>query len=352
MRLILLLLFFCIGCQQTVIPRIPLPATPQPISTESAEIGDFSAELFLLEQQAYPESRIVLFDTNTLTRRTLFDVPENGWINQITQFPDDGRLLLAYTPPAADGSLVLDRSGLYWLDNGELLPLLLPDAPNIYYYTPTFSPDGKTLFFVESIIRGGGIQNLDVTLLRYDLATGQRTTLDKDGIWPRVSPDGQWITYIHVDTATLQRSLIISRLDGSERRVLIPAGRYFDLDTPLFSADSPPTALYFTVAPYAPATRTLFDVLTGVNVAHAHANVNIPSAWWQIDLAGGQETQISIANDIILHGSFGMQGETLYFSTVTGLYAFQIAENKIVRLDENPAYRTVLLHTHSAAASE
>lgn len=342
MRLILfLILFVCVGCQPTqTTPRIPLPVTPAPIATEMATVGEFSADLILLEQFNYPESQITRFESATLTHETLFDVPENGWINQIAQHPVDGRLLLAYTPPAADGSLRLDRSGLYWLIDGELTPLLMPATPNIYYYTPTFSPDGTMLFFVRSIIRGGGIQNLDVTLMRYDMVTGEQIELDKDGIWPRVSADGQWLAHVHVHVPSLQRSLVISRLDGSERRVLIPQGRYFDLDTPVFSQDS--RTLYFTVAQYAPDTRSLLDKLTGVRTAHAHANQNIPSAWWQIDVMGGVEEQISAETDIILHGSFDANGETLYFSTVTGLYAFPLATGEIVRLEENTAFRTVL----------
>ena len=318
--------------------------TPQAITTKPVSVGHLTGELLVLEQQDAPDFRVSRFDLITLTAETLFAVPENGWINQIALSADSSTLALAYSPPSPEGNLILDRSGLYLLSldapNDQLTPLLVPESANTYYYTPVWSPDGQHLFYVQTVIQNNSFSDLDVTLMRLDLATGETVTIAKDGIWPRVSPDGNWLTFIQVDPDTLERGLVATDLDGTQRRELVPIGRYFDLDTPLFSADS--QSVYFTVARENPAAqRTFWEIVTNVRVAAAHANHNVPSAWWRVGIDGAGAEVLSAETDIILYGAFDPSGSNLYFSTVTGLYVYSVADQTTLRIAAAPYFRTL-----------
>ncbi|MGB1249689.1 MAG: hypothetical protein ACPG8W_03585 [Candidatus Promineifilaceae bacterium] len=350
-QLLLFLLLFMLGCQENtpISPINSILPTPQPITSEVVQTGVLDSYLLVLEQRDAPDFRVSRFDLSTLETETLFAVPENGWVNQIALSADNKILALAYSPPSPDGNLILDRSGIYLLpldsDAETLTPLLVPESANSYYYTPVWSPDSRYIFYVQTVIQNNSFSDLDVTLMRLTVASGETQTIAKDGIWPRVSPDGAHLTFIQVDPDTLERGLVVTNLDGEQRRELVSIGQYFDLDTPLFSADS--QSVYFTVARENPATRrTFWETVSNLRVSEAHANHNVPSAWWRIGLDGGEAEVLSAETDIILYGAFDTTGEHLYFSTITGLYVYSTIENKTLRIADAPYFRTLSVKPH------
>ncbi|MEM7330498.1 MAG: hypothetical protein AAF490_00310 [Chloroflexota bacterium] len=307
----------------------------------SGENTAVSGQIITVLGQAHPDMQIARVDLANEQSTTLFQAPEFSQIFQISLDPAQENVYFSYSPPPSGGSGFFDRAGIYTLPtnaaNGTPTPLLGGNTTGEYLLMPTFSPNGRFLFYVKQAqdpnsISGGFL----VTLERYDLETGQNQTIVLDGIWPRISPDGEKLVFIGVEPQSLQRALVLTDLDGSSFEILVGIGRFFDIDAPIFSPDG--QHIYFSVAEEAPVS--LMERLLGVQIAHAHADHNVPSDWWRIPTTGGEPEQITFFKDIILHGDFKSETNQLIFSTQTGLFTLE-PDQTVVPIRESTRFNTV-----------
>gem|GEM_PF-2406466 len=325
-------------------------------SEEATGEPEPASSLILVEYRNHPNFRISQMDLDSNEFMELFNIPNSGWVNQLALSPDGRRLALSYTPPPenadmpmfgkADISLMmLDEWGLP--TNPEPVPLITQEESGVFYYNPTWTPDGQTLFYIHTTPNPLNESGINLMLMRYDLETQHSVEIAADGIWPRVSPDGQRITYIHVNPKSMERSLVTTDLDGNEQVELIPAGEFFDIDSPLFSGDS--QWVYFAAAPQGNVLSNDSSAipwwlrLLGTRRAAAHSNHNVPSDWWRVPAMGGEPEQLTDRDqqlEIVLYGAFDYVTEQLYYSTMNGLFVMDSAGNKIEQLDAARYYRT------------
>jgi len=250
----------------------------------------------------------------------LFKIPQNGWINQLDLSSDGRKLALSYTlPPESAQEGFFSKAGIYLLlldemgmpTQAEPVPLVAPAESETFYYNPIWSPDGRYIFYVRTTPMENPEETesgVNIMMMRYEMETQALMEIAVDGIWPRVSPNGQHLTYIKVDPMTLERSLITTDLAGSDPTELIPVGDFFDLDSPLFSSDS--QWIYFIAAQEDPlqADQSSSQAipwwmrLLGIDVASAHSSHNIPAEWWRIPAAGGTPEQLTEEGEIIIYG--------------------------------------------------
>jgi Tol biopolymer transport system component len=87
-------------------------------------------------------------------------------------------------------------------------PFKLTAGP-MRYFTPTTSPDGRTVFAI------GALPSMGAELVRFDASTGLFVPFlgGLSAVYVEFSRDGRWITYVSYPDQTLWRS----RSDGSER---------------------------------------------------------------------------------------------------------------------------------------
>ncbi len=294
-------------------------------------------QLILIEYNNYPDFRLSQFDVDTRATDPLFEVEPDGWINQIDFLAATNSLALSYTPPPVDETAYpFDRAGLYTLALDtpplELQPVYVPDQADLFYFNPVWTPDGRYLFYITFIPDPTARSRFDVALWRYELATEATLKIADDGIWPRVSPDGQKLTYITVDPETLERGLVVTDLAGDNLVQLLKIGAYFDLDSPFFTIDS--QHIYFAASLANPAiSQHWWEPWLGVQVAQAHVDQPIPTDWWRMPATGGEPERLTSEELLIIFGSLGSDG-LIYFSASDGLYVANPADGKIQRLVE------------------
>ena len=311
-----------------------------------------TGQLVVIDQRAVPQHRIVTIDAATKTITPLFSAPDFSRIHQLAVSPDGHSVIFAYTPPPSHGSGFFDRSAIYRLplDTLQATPerLFGGTHPQEFYLEPTLSPDGRFVFYVKvAQDHTAVVPSSKVTLERYDTQTRASIPIAANGIWPRVSPDGTRLTFIGVHPQTQQRGLFIAAADGTTRRNIIPVGTFFDIDTPVFSADG--RWIYFSVAEQPSQTSRLhgrhwqywLERLFGVSQAHAHADHNIPSDWWRMAVDGGTPERLTHRQDIILHGAFDPHGQYLAYSSLSGFYLMTQDGSNTTTLLSEPFYDTL-----------
>jgi len=341
----------CMGSNQSI-SELQIDSQEAPVE----RLAEPAKALLFVEYRNHPNFRISQMDLNSDGFIELFNIPQNGWINQL-DLSSDGRLLaLSYTSPPENAQAALYRSaGIYLMvldemglpTQSEPVPLLEPEEDDVDYYNPIWTPDGRYIFYIrttptENAERPEG--SVDIMLMRYEMETRASREIGADGIWLRVSPNGQRLTYITVNPVTMERGLVATDLEGNALTQLIPAGDFFDIDSPLFSSDS--QWVYFTAAEEEPTTVNdsssqaipWWMHLLGTSVASAHSSHNLPSEWWRVPASGGIPEQLTNQGEIIIYGAFDYATEQLYYTTMTGL--FVLDGDKIEQLHEARYYQT------------
>ncbi len=166
---------------------------------------------------------------------------------QIIWSPDDTRLIFTGTFSLyladADGS---DRKSME-IDSAQVMMPIgwLPDGQTILY-----SALGKDGFMLKSYNMQNGVRQ---DLFTIHSKAGSAT----------LSPDGQWLAYVDQVTGKMTPGLYLSRLDGSEKQLLVQLDHWVVM-TPVFSPDG--RWLIFNVLntdlPDAPVTPALVNLET------------------------------------------------------------------------------------------
>ena len=97
---------------------------------------------------------------------------------------------LAWTP--VGGDIQFGYTTLFSLPaNGVPQPLFKTVQAKESYFDPTWSPDGKWLYYVHltTPVTQTDTSRFDIVRLAYP--AGQPAVVVRDAFWPRVSPDGQ-----------------------------------------------------------------------------------------------------------------------------------------------------------------
>lgn len=265
----------------------------------------------------------------------LFTVPANGWLAHAAVAPQGDRVVLSYAPPPPEGQIQFGYTHLYEMSlTADTSPTLLlpPDTPDEVFFNPVWSPDGRFLYFSHVRPEDAGAGTFTTVLQRWNVDTGEITAVAANAIWPRPSPDGTQLAYVAVNPQTQANGLVVSRADGSEPRQLVPEDAFQVVDVPVFSPDG--QWLYFSAAQNATSGRSWWEWLLGVQVAAAH---NIPSDWYRIPLQGGVPERLTFIDGVNLFGLFAPDGETLFFTSASGLQQMQPDGTGIRRLTETAA---------------
>ncbi len=344
-----------IGCSVWLAACQPPPAevpTPPPVQKESLAVAEptptagidvspdseptLAGSLILIDESAHPNHKVVHYDLETQTSETLFAVPENGWVYQMDVTRDGTQVALSYSsPPAEEDREPYDRNGIFLASIGPDGLMSEPEllfgntAANEFVFNPAWTADGKSIFYVsyKRIVPEDVLETweptLEVDLMRYDLETAEHHLIAEDGIWPRLSPDGSQLVFIQVDPITSMRAVHTSDLNGEGVTELIMFNRFFDIDSPHFSADG--EHIYFGAVPHSTKVdRKLWEVVLGIQVASAHVDHNLPSDWWRIPVDGGEAEKVTDVKRIISYGSFDVTGETLFYATQNGIFGMDL----------------------------
>ncbi len=265
----------------------------------------------------------------------LYRAPAGSEIRQFTVARDESFLLYSYVPPPAqEGAKLFDRSALYREDlttpgwQGERL--LGGDTPGEYLLEPALSPDGRYCYHVRVAASDDVINAYsDITLRRLDLRSGEVQDIIPNGIWPTVSPNGKRIAFVGVQPLSQQRGLFVADADGSNLKMVVPVGKYFDVDAPTFTPDG--KHLVFAVAeedtrvPAGERALSWLLRLLPVASAQAHNDHDVASDWWRVPVAGGEAERLTREARIMSYGAFAGGDDAFAYATTNGIYLMDLS---------------------------
>ncbi len=194
-------------------------------------------------------------------------------------------IVMAYAPPK-DPSLQSVNTDLYVMPaDGSAPPQALLQRADAKedFFNPVWSADGHYVYYSHLI--PDSTSSRKYTNFKYDLErvaypNGQPQILIDDAFWPRLSPDGTHLAYVSFVPATNSNDLYLANVDGSNAKLVMPAGSFFAVDAPVFSVDGQ-MLLFSAVGDAQPPAASWLDQLLGVQVAEAH---NVPSDWWRVSI--------------------------------------------------------------------
>lgn len=290
---------------------------------EVVETG-LTGAIYYIQRPPNGDQKIMRTITPAGSTDVIYTAPELSQLHEFDVSLNGDLLVFALSPPLSDTNALFDRTTLSTLDladaNSKPATILGGESSNEFYNMPILSPDGRYLFYSRLGPDRLGLTGTDTFygIERYDRQTGQTLPIVPNSIWPQVSPDGRKILFIVLDLATQQRGLGIANSNGAEAELLIDIGRYFDIDSPIFSPDG--QSIYLSIVETQP-TNSLIERLFGVKVASAHTEHNIPSTWWQLKLNDEGQEPIPLNSDetIINNGRFHPSLNYLAFSTATSI---------------------------------
>ena len=272
----------------------------------------------------------------------LFVPPQDGWLTAANVSPDGKQIVLAYAPPPPAGQPQLGYTSIYLLpgDCGTRAGgctvsnlTLLQDRkdPHESYFSPVWAQDGKTLFFAHFTPSDASSNSpFKYTLQSMAMPGGKPQVLLQDALWPNVSADGTRIAYVYSNPNDYTNHLFVAAPDVSQPQDVVGPKSFAAVDAPFFTPDGKklvfsavgegPAAGTPTPAP-GPAALNWFDRLTGVGLAAAAPDRhNVPSDWWEIDLATHALTRLTKQYDTSMFGAFSPDGLHIGYLSASGLW--------------------------------
>jgi Tol biopolymer transport system component len=235
--------------------------------------------------------------------------------------PDGGQIALTYAPSPGENEIQFGYSGLYLLlADGRSEPRLLLERTfeQEVFFNPTWSPDGKQIYYTHVMPVDEDNFSFVNMLERVAIACGTVVVLDESGIWPRLSPVGRSLGFVHIDSYTLAAELVLADSNGENPTVLVTQEQFVTLDAPFFSADG--EWLYFSAVAEQTSSATWWERLLGIEVAAAH---NLPSQWWWLPTTGGTPEPVTTEAHVGQYGAVSPDGRSLTFSSQSGIFVMQ-----------------------------
>jgi Tol biopolymer transport system component len=293
---------------------------------------------------------------------TLFKPPQDGWLTASSVAPDGSQIALAYAPPPGANQPQLGYTSLYLLPGdcatrtdgctaADLKLLLKRTISNEAYFSPVWSPDGKTLYFAHFTPSDSSSNSpFKYTLQSMTMPGGTPQVLVQDSLWPNISADGKHLAYVYSNPQDYTNHLLVSGPDGKDAQDIVGPKSFAAVDAPFFSVDGKklvfsavgegPAAGTPTPAP-APALSWL-DQLMGVRVASAAPERhNVPSDWWEIDLATNALTRLTKQYDTSMFGAFSPDGLHIAYLSQSGLWVMGPQGGKPQRILNTNGYGTL-----------
>jgi len=253
---------------------------------------------------------------------TIFQAPNNAWVDFVSVAPDNKQLVMAYLLPRGDpANTHPSQQLLYTMPlNGSRAPQLLfaPPGTGDQYYQPLWSPDEKYLYFTHADfnappkIQGQHYAIYEIERMAYPGASPVKIV--DQAYWPRLSADGARLAYVTLSPLDGTNRLFVANPDGSGAYQVALSGLYTPqiIDAPFFTPDDK-SVLYSAVDPTQSLGPNWIEGLLGITIASAH---NVPSDWWSVPIGGGTPAQLTHLAAVGLYAS--LSPDKKYIASYSG----------------------------------
>jgi len=309
------------------------PAAPNPAASPATPLPWAGAKLSGNLVYIEIPRKIIKLDLASGQQTILFTTPNNAFVSFAQVSPDGKWIVMAYAPPE-DPSMQSINTDLYVMPaDGAAAPqvLLKRATPQEDFYNPVWSADGKYVYYSHLIPDPNGSRkysNYKYDLERIAYPGGQPEKLIDNAFWPRPARDGSKLAFVSFVPATNSNDLYIAQPDGSQAKLVMPAGAFAAVDAPLFAPDGKTITFSAVGGPQLPSLSWL-DQLLGVQIAEAH---NVPSDWWRVPVDGGTPAQLTHINGTGMYADYSPDGQHIAFASITGLFVMQPDGSDLIQL--------------------
>jgi WD40 repeat protein len=250
---------------------------------------------------------------------TIFQVPQRGWVDAAAVSPDHKTLILSYSPPMEDpygGQTSIYQMSLDASEPPRLL--IIPSNGEDQYSQPTWSPDGKYIYFAHI-----NYENMNTyEIMRMAYPEGKPEKLVDHAYWPRVSEDSTLLVYVGLDPQSGTNQLTFAKLDGTDIHEVPLNGLPVPsiIDVPMFSPNNQ-SILFSSPIGIQASVPNWFDKLFGVQVALADGT--LPSDWWSVPITGGTPKQLTNVQSLALYGVFSPDDKYVASYSTDGIFVMK-----------------------------
>jgi hypothetical protein len=320
-----------------VAPTDAVPETEPPAGPDDEGL---SGRLLIIRYKA-EGNELAEFDLASGQVTPVFQAPQNSFLSAAAASPDGEQTLLAYSPPPADETPQYGYTDLYLMPSdgsGPLQPFLLRKGVEEIFFTPTWAPDGQSIYYSHFYNADPDQQVPDYkyTIERASL-NGETELLIQDALWPAVSPDGAQLAYLSYDEVTFSNELYTASIDGGGKTPVLQPGLNPPVDAHLYTADGKSLIFSMVNLQFAPASSWL-EKLLGVKVASAHS---VPSDWYIVPAGGGQPQRLTAINDVGMFADLSPDGTRMAFISATGLYVMNVDGSELEQISNEILVGTV-----------
>ena len=275
---------------------------------------------------------VLQFDLGTGMVTSLFAPPDqiNSWVVASAVYSSSQQQVIAYAPPPVGGDIQFGFTALYNLppDGRPPQPLFTQVQPKESFFDPTWSPDGHWLYFVHLTTPVTQTDTSHFAIERMAYPGGEPADVVQDAFWPRVSPDGQHLVFVHYDYQNGLQTLFVANPDGSQQRQISLPAAFQSTDSPVFTPDNK-TIIFSGITNGGSPALSWLDRLLDVRAAYADGN---PADWFSVPMAGGPPKQLTHINDSSMYANFAPDGQHLAYISASGLFVMKPDGTGIVPL--------------------
>jgi Tol biopolymer transport system component len=271
--------------------------------------------------------------TGQVTRMFRTPDPEMSWVIGQSVSPDGREMVMAFAPPPPPGQTQTGYTDLVIVPtdgSAEPEPLVERKDPDEDFIWPTWSPDGKFVYYVHISPPEENSFLSHFVIERLPYPDRQPEAIVENAIWPRLSSDGSRLAYVVYDTVTAAQSLYTANADGTDARHIELPSSFISIDSPMFSPDNEWILFSGITQGFSDApSPSWLDRLLGVQAAFANG---APADWWRIPVDGGNPEKLTSILDLGMYGTFAPDGRHVAYSSYTGLFVMNPDGSDIVQL--------------------
>ena len=273
------------------------------------------------------DGSLMIQDATAKEARMVFD-PKDGTYADFPAFSPDGKLI-AFSASAVkpDGSFQYDIRVMN-ADGSNSRVLTFPDNPKAIFVHPTWSNDGKELYFTQSYAVPPATDHSEMD--RISSSGGKYTRLLDEAREGEFSPDGKTLAYYKLDPTTYAYSLWVANADGANAKMIVDTQTFSALygvrfspdgQTILFTASGAPKKKLPGVTqlrvPEENACAVEFLFTCWVTRADAHG---LPWDLWLVSLDGTKFTQLTQIGADSPSPAWSQDGKLIAFFEASGIY--------------------------------
>lgn len=342
---------------KTLVPRSSVPVTPlvptplvQPLNQPPTVVPQL--ELSLNGQYTYVNYDGTLLWQNAQTGavRILVKNDSGGYAQNPAFSPDGTEIAYSYSTYSKDG-LLHSQIRVVRTDGTDDHIVIAPQDANIFVDLPTWSPDGKKIYFTRLIPIEPSNQRSEIDSVPAN--GGKVVTVIPNGFDVHISLDGKHFVFQKVDFMTYASSLWVANSNGSSAKQLIAENTF----AALFGARFAPDGQTLVFAESGPAMKKLpgvqgylennnslaqahsclfsFLFVCGLERADAHG---LPWDLWLVNVDGTKFERLTNLGVDSPTPVWSSDGKSIVFFEANGIYLLNRQTKKVKPVSSDGGY--------------